>query len=129
MSELPALSSHLPDIINLYISTRAQRLALDRQSAEIKEQEDGLAKIIISKYKAEDIKVLGAANGTVKMSTLKEPIATDWVALHKYIQETGHFEFLHRRISTLAIKEHWEAGEVIPGVGETEIFKLSVSKA
>ena len=73
------ISSHLPDLVDNYISLRAQRLALDKEAASLK--------------------------------------------------ETGHFEFLHKRIATLAIKEHWEAGENIPGVGTTTVFKLSVSKS
>ena len=123
------ISSHLPDLVDNYISTRAQRLALDRQAAEIKEAEDDLYKVIVSKMRDEGMTVLSAKNGFVKLKESEEPVPTDWPALYDYIKETGHFEFLHKRISTLAIKEHWEAGEDIPGVGTTTVFKLSVSKS
>jgi len=123
------ISSHLPDLVDNYISVRAQRLALDRQAAEIKEAEDGLYKVIISKMRDEGMTVLGAKNGFVKLKESEEPVPTDWPALYQYIKDTGSFEYLHKRISTLAIKEHWEAGEEIPGIGRTTIYKLSVSKS
>ena len=123
------ISSHLPDLVDNYISIRAQRLALDRQAAEIKEAEDDLYKVIISKMRDEGMTVLGAKNGFVKLKELEEPVPTDWPALYQYIKDTGSFEFLHKRISTLAIKEHWAEGEDIPGVGRTTIYKLSVSKS
>ena len=123
------ISSHLPDLVDNYISTRAQRLALDRQAAEIKEAEDDLYKVIVSKMRDEGMTVLGAKNDFVKLKETEEPIPTDWPALYEYIKATGNFEFLHKRIATLAIKEHWETGEDIPGVGKTTIYKLSVSKS
>ena len=129
MTHDPPISSHLPDLVDNYISTRAQRLALDKQAADIKEYEDGLYKVIISKMRDEGMTVLGAKNGFVKLKESEEPVPTDWPALYEYIKDTGHFEFLHKRISTLAIKEHWEAGEDIPGIGTTTIYKLSVSKS
>ena len=128
MSEELKLSSHLPDLINLYISTRAQRLVLDKQAAEVKEDEEALKNVIIAKFKDGDLTACGATNGLVKMTVLKEPVATDWPALYDYIKETGHWEFLHKRVTSTAIKEHWNAGETIPGVGVTEVYKLSVSK-
>ena len=123
------ISSHLPDLVDNYISVRAQRLALDRQAAEIKEAEDGLYKVIISKMRDEGMTVLGAKNGFVKLKESEEPVPIDWNELWAHIKETGRFEYLHKRISTLAIKEHWEAGEEIPGIGRTTIYKLSVSKS
>jgi len=126
--QAPKISSHLPDLVDNYISLRAQRLALDKEAASLKETEDDLYKVIVSKMRDEGMTAMGGKNGMVKLKESEEPIPTDWPALYDYIKETGHFEFLHKRISTLAIKEHWEAGENVPGVGTTTVFKLSVSK-
>lgn len=121
------ISSHLPDLVDAYISVRAQRLALDKQAAEVKEQEELLKDTIISKYREQGINSLGATNGVVKMSKLTEPVAEDWPTIWEHIKETGRFEYLHKRLANLAIKEHWAAGETIPGVGAQEVYKLSVS--
>jgi hypothetical protein len=128
MSDLPSLSSHLPDLVNQYIAIRAQRLVLDKQADDLKAQEDGLKDVIVSKLREGGMKAIGAANGLVKMSETDEPTATDWPAFWAYIRETGNFEMLHKRVTVTAVKEHWEAGETIPGIGKTTVYKLSVSK-
>jgi len=122
------ISSHLPDLVNSYIALRAQRLNLDKEAALVKEQEELLKDTIISKMRESDVNAIGADNGLVKMSKLVEPVATDWPQVWAHIQETGHFDLLHKRLANLAIKARWEEGENIPGVGQQEIYKLSVSK-
>jgi hypothetical protein len=126
--QAPKISSHLPDLVDNYISLRAQRLALDKEAASLKETEDDIYKVIVSKMRDEGMTAMGGKNGMVKLKESEEPVPTDWPELWAHIQETGHFEYLHKRISTLAIKEHWEAGEEIPGIGRTTVYKLSVSK-
>jgi hypothetical protein len=121
------ISSHLPDLVDQYIAARTQRLAIDKQAKEMKEFEEVLKSAIISKYQEQGITALGAANGTVKMTTLIEPVAQDWQEIWDYIRRTGSFELLHRRLANLAVKERWEAGVILPGIGQQEIFKLSVS--
>ena len=127
--QAPKISSHLPDLVDNYISLRAQRLALDKEAASLKETEDDIYKVIVSKMREEGMTAMGAKNGFVKLKEVVEPIPTDWPELYMYIQRTGHFEFLHKRIATLAIKEHVEAGEEIPGIGFTTVYKLTVSKS
>jgi hypothetical protein len=127
LRETNVISSHLPDLINQYISVRAQRLVLDKEAATLKESEEELKKTIISKFREGDIQAMGADNGLVKMTTLDEPKCTDWSATYEHIRETGSFELLHRRLANLAVRERWEAGEEIPGVIHTTLYKLSVS--
>ena len=124
-----AISSHLPDLINSYISVRAQRLLLDKEAAKIKELEDELHKAIVIKFREGDITAQGATNGLVKMSEIIEPVVQgeDWPVVWEYIRETGDFSLLHKRITATAVKEHWDAGEEIPGVGRMTKYKLSVS--
>jgi len=123
------ISSQLPDLVNQYISVRAQRLNLDKEAAAVKEFEEILKDAIISKYKEQGLSAMGAANGIVKMSTLIEPVATEWTLIWDHIKETGEFDLLHRRLTSLAVKARWEVGIELPGVGKQEVYKLSVSGA
>jgi hypothetical protein len=123
------ISSHLPDLINQYISTRAQRMEKDKEVASFKELEDTLKDAIIAKYKEQGIKQLGAANGVVKMTTSLEPVTHNWPTVWAYIRETGEFELLHKRLASLAIRERWDAGIELPGIDKQELYKLSVSGA
>jgi hypothetical protein len=125
----PAISSHLSDLINQYISLRAQRIVKEKEAAEIQELEEDLKKTIISKFREGDIKAMGSTNGLVKMMKTEEPVANDWLAVWEYIRENDAFELLHRRLTNTAVKERWDAGIEIPGVGRTDVYKLTVSKA
>lgn len=124
----PVISSHLPDIVNHYISIRAQRLDLDRQAKVVKEQEDDLQKVIISKMREQEMKALGASNGLVKLHESEEPVAENWEEIWAFIKANDAWELLHKRITTTAVKERWADGIAVPGVGKVTTYKLTVSK-
>jgi hypothetical protein len=123
------ISSQLPDLVDQYIAARTQRLAKDKEAEELKEFEELLKKAIIAKYQEQGINALGAKNGTVKMTKLVEPVAENWQEIWDYIKETGRFELLHRRLANLAVKELWNDGQVLPGIGQQDVYKLSVTKS
>lgn len=124
-----AISSHLPDLINQYISIRAQRLRFAKEVEAMEETEKGLHDAIVTKFREGDITAQGATNGLVKMTTLIEPTVSgeNWPIVWDYIKETGDFSLLHKRITVTAVKERWEAGIEVPGVGRMTKYKLSVS--
>ena len=121
------ISSQLPDVVNQYISVRTQRLALDKEAAAVKETEEELKKFIISKFQDQNLNVLGSTNGSVKMTKVEEPVCNDWPAYYEYIKEHGAWELLHKRVTILAVKEHYAAGEIIPGISFVDTYKLTVS--
>jgi len=124
---LPSISSHLPDLVDSYINIREQRLAADRLVKQLTEAEDDLKRTIIAKFREGGMKALGGQLGLVKMTELDEPKATDWPAVYEYVKENDAFHLLHKRLTTTAVRELWEAGEVVPGVIHETIYKLSVS--
>lgn len=125
---MSTISSHITDLVNNYISIRAQRLAKDKEAAEMAELEKVLKDEIVLKFRNSNMDALGSVNGVVKMTRLIEPRADDWPAIREYIVEHNAFELLHARLTSTAVKERWDAGEEIPGVGRSEVYKLSVSK-
>ena len=124
---LPSISSHLPDLVDSYITIREQRLAADRLAAQLKESEDDLRKTIIAKFQDQGVKALGGQLGLVKMTELDEPVAENWELVYDYIAEHEAWHLLHKRLTSTAIKELWDDGKTIPGVGHTKVYKLSVS--
>ena len=123
----PVISSQLPDLVNAYISHRTQRLAKEKEVELIKEAEEELKKTIITKFKEQGLKALGADNGIVKMSSTDEPKAENWDEIWNYIKETGEFDLLHKRLTNTAVKARWEDGVLIPGVGKETVYRLTVS--
>lgn len=128
MSDDLVISSHLPDLVNHYISVRAQRLELDKQAEIVKQTEEDLKKTIIAKMREQEMKAVGAANGLVKLQETEEPVAENWNELWQYIKENDAWELLHKRITTTAVRERWNDGIAVPGVGKSTVYKLSVSK-
>jgi len=125
--DLKHISSQLPDLVDAYIAYRTQRLIKDKEAAQMKELEEQIKDAIISKFKEQGITGLGASNGFVKMTSTLEPQGQDWPAIWEYIRDTNQFDLLHKRLTNTAVRERWEAGEQIPGVGVQEVFRLSVS--
>lgn len=121
------ISSHMPDVVDAYVSIRAQRLQADRVAAELSSQENILKEHIINHFRTAGVSALGGKVGMVKMKVVDEPDPQDWQQIWKYIQETGAFELLHKRLGVEAVRERWAAGVAIPGVGHKEVYKLSVS--
>lgn len=60
--------------------------------------------------------------------TSNEPTVENRAALQKYIRKTGDFSLLLGSLKKDAVKEQWEAGKKIPGVGVFMAIKVSVTK-
>lgn len=121
------ISSKLPDLVDMYISIREQRLVADRKVAELKETEEEIKKTIISKFQEQGLKVLGGDTGTVKMTELDEPVAENWELVWDYVAENNAWHLLHKRLTSTAVRELWNDGQTIPGIGHQTVYKLSVS--
>ena len=77
--------------------------------------------------KSEQTGALGkVAKAVVKIN--QEPTVTDWDALYGYIKKNNAWELLQRRLGTAGVKDRWEAGKKIPGVGTFPVIKVSVTK-
>jgi hypothetical protein len=126
--DVPVISSNLPDLVDNYITTRAQRLVLAKQAEEMEEAEKEMYKTIIAKLREGGMSAMGGKVGVVKLHETVEPIAQDWPATWAFIKEHDAFELLHKRLTVTAVKERWEHGEEVPGVGRVPKFSLSVSK-
>jgi len=121
------ISSNLPDVVDNYISLRAQRLSLDKQVADLKKQEEEIKDHLISEFRSQGLSALGGKAGICKLHMSVEPEVTDWPTLYTHIKETDNWDLLHRRLTTTAVKLRWEEDETVPGVGKYEAYKLTVS--
>lgn len=126
-AEMP-ISSHLPDLTDQYITIRAQRLVLAKEVEAMEEAEKDLYRTIIAKLREGGMTGIGGKMGFIKMHESIEPIAQDWPATWAFIKANDAFELLHKRLTVTAVKERWEAGEEVPGVGRVPKFSLTVSK-
>jgi hypothetical protein len=69
----------------------------------------------------------GAATASIKVSIV--PLVEDWEMFHDYIETTGEFDLLQKRISVTAWRSRAEEGLVIPGVSSVEDVDISLTKS
>lgn len=126
--DIPVISSHLPDLVDAYIRARANRLDLEKEAAIEKQTEDDLQNVIIAKMRESGTQAIGAKLGLIKLKETEEPTAENWPEIWNYIKENDAWDLVHKRITVTAVRERWEEGEAVPGVGKITKYKLSVSK-
>lgn len=123
-------ATELPDtlLVSLYETTRQKRLALDRESARIKESETIYQEELISRMLHQKTGALASQEYIAKLHEKDVPTPADWSAIRKFIIENDAWEMMHQRLSVKAIVERWEAGQEIPGIKHYPVFSVTISK-
>ena len=62
------------------------------------------------------------------IKTDEVPQVEDWQAFYAYVGKKKRFDLLQKRLSDAAIREVWEDGQKVPGVGTFRVVKVSVTK-
>ena len=98
----------LARLVDELYATRAARYLLQQQAARKKEREGEIRKALIvalPKFGA-----TGLAGKLARAQLESEPIfvVEDWAKFYKYVQKTGEFELLQRRLAEGALAERAE---------------------
>lgn len=56
--------------------------------------------------------------GRVETKTKEVAIVEDWTAFYANLKKKGEFDLMNKALNQKAIKERWEAGRNVPGVGK-----------
>lgn len=123
MSKPFKLPKTLGACADLIFSTRARRLALQKEVDALQAQETALKEHFIATVPKSDAAGVTGRLARVTVGTKDIPTVKDWEAFHKYVKKSGRFDLLQRRLSTEAVTEMLEAGEKLPGV---EVFHAKV---
>ena len=118
----------LGDLADLYDDLREQRLAKDKESAALKERESAAYAAIIEELRRQEITSIGGQRVTLTLKESDEPTKEGWGKFWDYVVATGDESLIERRVNAAAVKEHWAAGETIPGIGKFTVYKLSKHK-
>lgn len=120
---------------------REERLGFSRQADAIKAEEGFLREHLIEHIpKGDATGVVGKVVRVVIKSDVV-PVAEDWSAIYKSIvdtylahvkkktgQQDAAFALLNKALNSASVKEQWEAGKAIPGVGKFNSKSLSINK-
>lgn len=113
---------------DLLYSTRQARLDMQKQVDALKEQENALRDYVIENLPKSNATGVAGKLARIQVVTAIEPVVEDWDALYKTIKRTGHFDLLNRALNRSAVRERWNAGKTVPGVGEFTAVKVSINK-
>lgn len=104
------------------------RLALNKLTEAVKAYEQSIVDHIIDNT---DLSVSAGAVGTeYKAIVMREdlPMVEDWDKLYAHIAKKKSFHLLNKALSRSAVKEIWDDGKEVPGVGSMQIKKISLTK-
>lgn len=123
---MPLTTKELGKRADAYATLKAQRLAADKVAAALKAEESKAKAFLMETMLAQEITAIGGSVIRLELDSeaVQEPVVEDWTKLYKYIQKTGDFSLLEKRIGKAAVKEQWENGKKLPGVGSFPVWKL-----
>lgn len=106
------------------------RIAHDAADLEIETQQDTVGAALLSAMNGLNADNLGTASGIIRRKIKMKPSAADWLAVYRWIQDTGRFDLLHKRLSSAVVEEWAEAhdGEPPPGINVWRGYEVSVVK-
>ncbi len=120
---------------------RESRLSLTRQADGFKAEEGFLREHLIENIPKGDATGVVGKVVRVVIKTDVIPVAEDWSKLYEHIVETylahkkkktgqhdAAFALLNKAVNGASVKEQWEAGKAVPGVGKFNSKSLSINK-
>lgn len=115
-------------LVDAYKGALGHRLACDKIAEAAKVKEVELKNALIFAIKHLNISAVGGRAFVCSHTITKEPTVTSWPDFQAYVLETKDFSLLEKRPGRAAIKERWEDGKEVPGVGSYDVDKLSFTK-
>ena len=119
---------NIKELIDKFVEIKALKESLNEQ---VKKCNEDLAKLeadIMEQMSNAGITQAASDKASCSMRESKHPAINDWPAFYDHVAKTGAFELLHKRLSSTAFRERWEAGEQIPGTEITSVWELSVRR-
>ena len=121
---------NLSELINMMVDIQNERKALSEKDSTLSKQQTQLeADIMHAMTEAGTMKAASDTGHSVTMAKKLHPTIVDWTQFYEYVTKTNSFDLLHKRLSSTAFKDRWDAGEIIPGSTTAEVWGLSVTKS
>lgn len=104
------------------------RLSMDKSVKRIKDRENEIKNHILDNLAASDDTGVSGLRYKATVVVTEAPTAEDWEAIYDFVSAEDRFDILGKSLNAKAVKEMWEAGEKMPGVGVVHVKKLSITK-
>lgn len=113
---------------DLYNDVRSLRLTMEKEVEKVKARETEVKEHIIANLSKSDDTGAAGLRYRAQIVTKDVPRALDWALVHGFIQKTGRFDLLQKRLGEKAVMDMVEQGEVIPGVEVVHLPDVSITK-
>jgi hypothetical protein len=117
----------LADMADAYWNLREQRLKIKKEVDDLELKEKMLSVRILERMEKLRLTAIGGSVVTLTLKTTYEPTVENWPSFYEYIQQSGEFDLLYRRLNPAAVKQRWEADKPVPGVTKFPVTKLAKS--
>lgn len=130
--KLPQVGEPMPSSIgicaDLLSEVRELRLAMQKHVDAVKARETEIREHIINNLSKSDDTGAAGKKYRAQIVTKIEPSLKDWDAFTAFVQESGRFDLMQKRISDKAVKDLWEDGADVPGVERFNAVSVSITK-
>jgi len=113
---------------DLLYRVREERLNMQRDVKEYEDFEKELKRHLIDNLPKSDATGAAGKVARVQIEVEAQPVVEDWDKFYTHIKKKGEFDLLNRAVNRAAVRERWDAGKPIPGVGKFNATKVSVTK-
>lgn len=113
---------------DLYFTLKEQRLAKEKEAAEIQKQESFVKEHLINSIPKSEATGVAGKLARVSVVVKPEPRVEDEEKFRAYVSKNKRWDLMTKAINRAAIKEMWEAKKTVPGIGSFEVVTLSCNK-
>lgn len=115
-------------VADLYHDIRDLRLSMEKDVDKVKARESELKEYMIANLSKSDDTGASGLRYRAQIVSKDVPRAADWPKVHKFIQETGRFDLLQKRLGEKAVMDMVADNQTIPGIEIVKVPDVSVTK-
>jgi hypothetical protein len=95
-------------LAKIYVKIRDKRREIEKQAAELKEQQDIVASQLLEICKEQGAHTIRTEYGTVSRRVAKNYWTNDWDSFYRFVKDNDAFSLLHQRINNTNMAQYLE---------------------
>jgi hypothetical protein len=107
------------------LDLKEKRAALSAEDRELAKQEEALKSELVDLMAQLGVSEMTIHDKKFRTKTEHLPVAEDWEALYKYIEDNQAFHLLHRRLSARVLADMHENGIEVPGIAWNDRYTVA----
>jgi hypothetical protein len=116
-------------LIDRLIHLRAEKAELGTKLKALGEEEARLeGDIMNAMTTAGTFKAMDAHGNTVTLVKKTTPTVINWPEFYAFLEQSHRFDLLQKRISPVAFRDMWNAGEAVPGSTAVDTWDITVRR-